>query len=554
MTTLLTILCLSLGLSIVLTPLARTVARRYGLVDKPDGRRKIHSEAIPVAGGIAILLAGTGALVAAIIGSPLRDRLLEHTSSLVGLLLGSFVICLVGIVDDFRGLRGRHKFLGQMIAVGVVMASGVWVGRVELFNHGLDLGLLALPFTIFWLLGAINSLNLMDGMDGMLSCAALIISLAMALMAVMGQHWGMACVAMALCGSLLGFLRYNFPPASIFLGDSGSMLVGLVVGVLAIHTSPGGPTTLALAAPIAVLTLPIFDTTAAIIRRKLTGRSIYTTDRGHLHHCLLRSGLSTRRVLLWVSFFCFLTLVGALASKLFHNELFAILTAAIVVGILVFNRIFGYAEFLLVQNQFGSLASLLWGRRKNGTTSQVEIRLQGSADWTTLWRSLTRCAIDLQLRTLRLDVNAPAVHEGYHARWDRVEHGADERGLWRAEIPLTAAGQYVGRIEISGSRDAISPWEKIATLSKLVENLEFPLAPTADMPARTVITAAPSDDRVTSGAAAAPTPLPSETSCAVALEDPATTSGSAHDQLDEPVHLVEEPAAARIPALKRKAK
>src|SRR5437868_2212657 len=154
---------------------------------------------------------------------------------------------------------------------------------------------MAVPVTLFLLLGAIGSLNLIDGMDGLLSTVGVLVSLAVAGMAVMGGHWLAACAAVALAGALLGFLRYNFPPATIFLGDSGSMLIGLVLGVLAIKSALKTPTTVALMAPAVLLTIPIFDTFAAILRRKLTGRSIYSTDRGHLHHCLLSRGLSRWR-------------------------------------------------------------------------------------------------------------------------------------------------------------------------------------------------------------------------------------------------------------------
>src|SRR5439155_5894298 len=122
----------------------------------------------------------------------------------------------------------------------------------RIFDWHVELGLLAVPFTLFWLLGAINSLNLIDGMDGLLSSVGLIVTLAMAAMAVLGEQWMAACVAVALAGALLGFLRYNFPPASIFLGDSGSMLIGLVIGALAIRSSLKSPATVALAAPVAV--------------------------------------------------------------------------------------------------------------------------------------------------------------------------------------------------------------------------------------------------------------------------------------------------------------
>src|SRR5215472_9997611 len=127
----------------------------------------------------------------------------------------------------------------------------------------------------------------------------------------------------------------------MFLGDSGSMLIGLVIGVLAIKSSLKGPATVALAAPAALLIVPIFDTTAAILRRKLTGRSIYSTDRGHIHHCLLRYGWGTRRTLLLVSCFCLLTAGGALASRIFQKDLLALLSAVGVVAILIAGRLFG---------------------------------------------------------------------------------------------------------------------------------------------------------------------------------------------------------------------
>src|SRR5262249_51540535 len=153
----------------------------------------------------------------------------------------------------------------------------------------------------FFLLGAINSLNLLDGMDGLLGSIGTVIGLALVALAALRGDWAPACVAAALTGAVLGFLRYNYPPASVFLGDAGSMLLGLVLGVRSLRGTYELSGTVPLAVPIALFTLPILDTGAAIVRRKLTGRSIYCTDRGHLHHCLLRYGMSRPRVLLVVT-------------------------------------------------------------------------------------------------------------------------------------------------------------------------------------------------------------------------------------------------------------
>jgi UDP-GlcNAc:undecaprenyl-phosphate GlcNAc-1-phosphate transferase len=249
------------------------------------------------------------------------------------------------------------------------------------------------------------------------------------------------------------------------------MLVGLTVGTLAIQSSLKAPATVALVTPVALLILPIFDTTAAIVRRKLTGRSIYTTDRGHLHHCLLRRGLSVRRVLLLVCFFSTAAGAGALASQAFNNEWIALLTGAAVVGILIVTRLFGHAEALLLRERLRALGGFLFGRR-GARARQLEVRLQGSADWNELWATLTATAVRLNLKRVRLDVNAPALHEGYHARWECLGESSEAPNLWRAEIPLSSQGLSVGSLEIAAHPDAEPVWQKIAAVTRVVEDFE----------------------------------------------------------------------------------
>jgi UDP-GlcNAc:undecaprenyl-phosphate GlcNAc-1-phosphate transferase len=279
-------------------------------------------------------------------------------------------------------------------------------------------------------------------------------------------------VAVALAAALLGFLRYNFPPACVFLGDSGSMLIGLVVGVLAIQSSLKGTATVALTAPTVLLTIPIFDTTAAILRRKLTGRSLYATDRAHLHHCLLRRGLTSRRALLLVAGLCLLTGAGALASLALRNELLAVASALIVVALLVATRLFGNAEIALLRQRARSLVRSFLRGPAGDQPREMGVRLQGTVDWTELWGAMVEAARRLRLKMLRLDVNAPAIGEGYHARWDLAREEADEAGVWLAEIPLSAHGGAIGRLEVVGCRDEEPVWEKIAALARLIEEFE----------------------------------------------------------------------------------
>ena len=475
---LLSIFATSLACCLILTPVVRSLANRYGLVDRPDGRRKLHAKAIPLGGGLAIFASAAAAVCAAVFYAPLRNELAALAPMLIGLGLATILIAAVGLIDDVRGLRGRHKLLGQFAAVAIVMSCGVVVRTVCFFGADVDLGLLSYPFTAFLLMGAINSLNLLDGMDGLLGCVGLMICLAMAVIAGQLGHWPAACIAAALAGALLGFLRYNSPPASIFMGDCGSMVVGLVIGVVAIQGSLKGPATIALAAPLALLTLPIIDTLAAIIRRKLTGRSIYVPDRSHLHHCLLRSGFSPPRVLCCVLALSLVTVLGALASVAWHAEWLAFVSALAVVLILALTRLFGHAEYELLRKR---LADMLFRAAVDRGLHLMEVRIQGSADWPTLWRNLTAWGDDLDLKSLCLDINAPALHEAYLGRWERDGDEPEDHTTWRAQIPLTAGGHNLGRLEIVGRRNEGSASDKIAVLAALVKDLEFTLGATTGL-------------------------------------------------------------------------
>lgn len=483
MSTLLALFGVSFGLSLLLTPLARSIARKCGLTDKPDQRRKLQSDAIPVAGGIAVFLASLATIGLMFLTgyAEWEEEFASQSFQWIGLGLASLVITCVGVADDLGKLRGRHKLLGQIVAIGILISSGMVVQTIRLAGFELDLGILAIPFTAFFLLGAINSLNLLDGMDGLLSTVALIVTLAFAIMAIMGDKWATACIAVTLAGSVLGFLRYNFPPASIYLGDAGSMLIGLVIGSLAIKSSLKGPATIALAAPLAILAIPILDTTAAIFRRKLTGRSIYTTDRGHLHHCLLRQGFSKITVLFFVAMFCLLAVAGTLLSITLNVEWLALLAAVIVAVILVQMRWFGHGEMLLVSDRLKSVAASIM-KLQGPRAHDSAIQLQGTGAWSEQWSRLMNAAQDMNMRTVRLDINAPALHESYHARWvnpcgDDFEEGDS---TWSAAIPLVWRGQTVGRLEVTGGRDGQPVWKKIALLSEHIGELELILCRLAE--------------------------------------------------------------------------
>src|SRR5438067_6631934 len=456
------------------TLLGRKLARRVGLVDAPDGRRKTQARAVPVVGGVAVLAAAVVALAVVALACPdVAAAIAGEARRTFFLLVAAVMITAVGVIDDRVSLRARYKLLGQFAAILVLVVPGGFViQQLGLLGWVVKLGPLAVPVTAFWLLACVNALNLIDGMDGLLGIVGLIALLTLAVMAAMVGHLLAAAVALALAGAVLGFLRYNLPPASVYMGDAGAMLIGLVIGALAVSARLKGTATVALGAPVALLVLPMLDTTAAVIRRKLTGRGLATTDRGHLHHVLQKHGLPVRRVLVLVAALGLTAAAGALASTALHNDVYALVAAGGVVVTLVATRLFGHAELALVGKRVVAAVRGLRAPAANGSGWELSIRLQGTADWDEVWADLTGCAGPLNLQAVCLDVNAPAMHENYHARWDRAGAGFPETHLWRVEIPLFGHGQVIGRLAIEGGRDDEPIAEKLMTVAKIIETAE----------------------------------------------------------------------------------
>jgi UDP-GlcNAc:undecaprenyl-phosphate GlcNAc-1-phosphate transferase len=457
------------GLSAVAT--ARAAALRVGLVDRPDGRRKLQSRPVALAGGVGVLIATVAALaVAGVVVPDVGQALLTDTARTFSLLASGLMIAAVGLLDDLTNMRARYKVAGQLAAVlPLVFLGGFRIEQVSILGTLIPLGYLAVPVTLFWFLAAMNALNLLDGMDGLLGTVGLIIVGTLAWMAFAAGHPFAGYVALALAGGLLGFLRYNLPPASVYLGDSGSMLIGLAVGALAIESCLKGPA-VAIVAPTALLVLPILDTAAAIVRRKLTGRGLAVCDRGHLHHEMLRRGLSRGRVLAVVAALGVVAAGGALAGTFLHNDLFAVLSAAVVVVILLVSGLFGTAEVRLIKER---AVAVFRSAVQRGPHVELSVRLQGTADWAEVWKRLVAAAHELGLRSVRLDVNAPAWHESFHGRWDRNTQATDPLGLWRLELPVFGHGQLIGRLTVAGVRKDDAPVaDQFARLARTVAAVE----------------------------------------------------------------------------------
>jgi len=461
---------LAFFVTLIMTPLVAKFATVIDLVDRPDGHRKLHGRITPLGGGIAVIL-GYGAALGLIFLYCMQTSISGfEVRPFLGLLAATSVIVMIGFVDDKFGMRGRQKLFGQIVAALVAVAFGLSIETIDLFGYPIILGVLAVPFTVAWLVFTTNALNLIDGVDGLATTLGVIYCLALSLMALLTGHTFDALCGLALAGSLAGFAVFNLPPAKIFLGDTGSMLIGFTLGMLAIRSSLKGPTSFAMVAPCLVLAIPAFDVLMAILRRKLTGRSIYTTDRGHLHHVLQQLNFGPRRTVLFVGGLAAICSMAAVASVVRQNEWLAVIVLVTVLLSLVVTRTFGFHECqLLTKRVFRFTNSVLDFGKSESVSEPIIAQMNGNREWELLWTSLVDFSQDCGIRTIQFNVSAPSLGEEYHASWRSPERIPDGELLWKTEIPLFADKINVGQLVLSGR---VSDGPTFQWLSELLEGLK----------------------------------------------------------------------------------
>ncbi|MGG0845929.1 glycosyltransferase family 4 protein [Peribacillus simplex] len=282
-------------LSIFLTPFVGKLAFKLGATDKPN-ERKVHSKIMPRMGGLAIFLSFfiTFLLFTILFTNDLWGQL--------PLLVGALVIILIGMADDIYELRAAPKFLGQVLAaLIIVLWGGLEVEFINLpfFTDTLEFGVLSIPITILWIVGIINAINLIDGLDGLAGGVSTIALVTIATMALIQRDLFVAMVALIVIGSTLGFLKYNFHPAKIFMGDTGALFLGYIIAVLSLLGFKN-VTMISLIVPIIILGVPISDTFFAIIRRVVNKQPISAADKSHLHHCLINLGFTHKQTVLLI--------------------------------------------------------------------------------------------------------------------------------------------------------------------------------------------------------------------------------------------------------------
>lgn len=445
--------CFVLSRWLAQVSLERNWARRQG--DSSQGL------GIPRLGGVAMLAASLIALALLLAwDNDVTRHLVQKPMEGIGLLVAVLCVFSIGLFDDVRGARPWQKLLVQAVAGCALYSAGY---RVDLLTNPITggsftLGWFSLPITLLWLIAISNAFNLIDGLDGLAAGVGLFSTLALFLLALLTQNPFMAAIAAVLAGSLMGFLPNNFAPARIYLGDSGSLTVGMTLAALAVRSSLKGPVLVTLAIPLMVFGLPLLDAGVTTVRRFLSGHPIFRRDEEHLHHRLLKIGMTHRAALLALygvaAFF-------ALASLLLVNyKSSAAPLIALLCGLLawVVVRQMDYAEF----SELDSHLRIALGSQRQVLRNQIRIRkaekqmeLAKGIDqaWEIAGSVFAALGFDSATSHLAASPGASSVT----LRWNSstaAKLPKDRAGMWTMVIPLVAEGKRVGHVELARRIDA----------------------------------------------------------------------------------------------------
>jgi UDP-GlcNAc:undecaprenyl-phosphate/decaprenyl-phosphate GlcNAc-1-phosphate transferase len=430
MYSLFTLAFVSFFCSLVLTPICRDGFRRLGLVDWPDGGRKLHPDPIPRGGGIPIAIAYLASFGLLLLLPLNAGEIIGPYLPQIFLVAPAVALVFItGLLDDLIGLKPWQKLAGQISAASLAYWAGVRVLMVV--GHSTDIWWWTLPVTILWLVACMNAFNLIDGVDGLASGLGLFATLTTFVAALLQHNVPLALATIPLAGALLGFLRYNFNPASIFLGDSGSLLVGFLLGCFGAIWSQKSATILGMTAPLMTLAIPLLDVCLSVVRRFLRHQPLFAADRGHIHHRLLARGFTPRRAVLLLYGVCALGAIFSLIQSLLRNQFqgMVILLFCIVTWLGVQHL--GYVEFGAARRLLmgGGFRRILSGQLM---LREFEESLAAAKTVRDFWNAIRKTCKTLGYSQVRLQFGDEIyeVRNGY----------SDAESCWHLRIPLADRG------------------------------------------------------------------------------------------------------------------
>ncbi|WP_282925370.1 glycosyltransferase family 4 protein [Peptoniphilus genitalis] len=315
-------------LTFIQMPFTIKIAKKKGFLDVPKDERRVHKKPIPVGGGIAMVISV----------SLLMVYYLPINKNLILTLIASLIIAISGLYDDKEGLSPKLKFLFQILAAVILIIGGM---KIEFFTNPFDshdalliLNILSIPVTIFWVCGITNTINLIDGLDGLASGVSMICAISMFFITYKMGRYDVSLVCALVAGACLGFLPFNFNPAKIFMGDTGALYLGFMLSYISISGFLKQAAILMIFVPVLILGVPVFDTAFAMVRRKLSGKSMVEADKGHLHHRLLKMGLNQRQTV--VILYSISAIFGVLANLIsrFHSSIALVISIGVLLIII----------------------------------------------------------------------------------------------------------------------------------------------------------------------------------------------------------------------------
>jgi len=464
-------------------PVVTRLSRRFGFVDAP-GLRKVHTSPVPRTGG-AVLVLATLALVlpASLLDNTIGARFQRIEVQVTALLLASVFMFVVGFIDDVRGMRAILKFAAQIAAALLVCASGIRMDEVSLGSRlAWNLGPLGWPLTVFWIVGITNAVNLIDGLDGLAAGICAVTCGVIAFFALYTGQLVMAVVMLALLGSLTGFLFFNFSPAKVFMGDSGTMFIGFLLGASSVMCATKSAALVGLALPALALGVPIFDTAFSILRRILERRSIFAPDRRHIHHRLLALGLKQRHAVI-LMYLVTLGAAGMGVLMMFVRDTrggMLLLLGAIALLLVVFRLVGAVRlrESLAILRH--NLAFARQAKEESHCFERMQLRMREAKTFEQWWAVLCAMADEMDFVWLSLSLST-GQGTTWTSVWRRPGDPPSPQDVVTMGVPVGRRRQHVFKMEaglkVNGSLEAAG--HRAGMLGRLID--EYEAAASADV-------------------------------------------------------------------------